>query len=191
MTEQTPDSAIRTLMQRLENALGSLGQLVLGAMGVVVAFQIIMRVLPTDYGAVWTTEIARYLLVIMTLTGIPYAMRRGSHISIRPLLRMLTDSLQKYLTTFSNLLVIAMCGIGIWSAVSVIEQTLVQSLPTVGWLRVGYLMIYLAIAFALCIVFIVEKMVTMWVPGLSEPGAKDHPVGDVEETTEEHDREER
>ncbi|MDS0223567.1 TRAP transporter small permease subunit [Haloarcula sp. S1AR25-5A] len=191
MNEQTPDSAIRTLMERLESVLGTLGQLVLGAMGVVVAFQIVMRVFPTDYGAVWTTEIARYLLVIMTLTGIPYAMRRGSHISIRPLLRMLSDSLQKYLTTFSNLLVIVMCAIGVWSAVSVIERTLVQSLPTVDWLRVGYLMIYLAIMFALCIVVIVEKMVSMWSTDLSEPGAIDHPAGDIQENAEENEPEER
>lgn len=171
-------------MEWIEILLGSLGRLTLTVMGGIVALQILVRALPIDYGAVWTTEIARYLLVMMTLTGIPYAMRRGNHISIRPLLRMLSDSVQRYLITVSNLLVIVMCAIGIWSAVSVLDRTLVQSLPTVDWLKVGYLMIYLAIAFGLCIVVVVEKIMSVWMTDLSEPGAKEHPVQDVQESAE-------
>lgn len=191
MINQYFNVSFKPLMERLEALLGSLGQLVLALMGVIVAFQIIMRPLPIDYGAVWTTEIARYLLVVMTLTGIPYAMRRGSHISIRPLLRMLSDSLQQYFLTLANLLVVVMCAIGIWSAVTVVDRTLVQSLPTVGWLSVGYLMIYLAVAFALCIVVIFEKMVSMWSEGRTEPGAQEHPAQDVQDDTEPSVQEEK
>ncbi|QIO25351.1 TRAP transporter small permease [Haloarcula sp. JP-L23] len=170
-------------MERLEGLLGSVGRLILALMGAVTALQITVRVLPIGYSAVWTTEIARYLLVAMTLTGIPYAMRRGNHISIRPLLRMLSDSLQRYFITLANILVIVMCAIGVWSAVSVLNRTMSVSLPTVGWLKTGYLTLYMAISFALCIVVILEKLNSMWITDLSEPGAKEHPVGDAQETT--------
>lgn len=184
MVKGNISARVRVIMERLEATLGGLGQLVLALMGAIVAFQIIVRILPIGYGAVWTTEIARYLLVVMTLTGIPYAMRRGSHISIRPLLRMLSDSLQRYFITLANLLVVVMCAIGIWSAVSVLGRTMIQSLPTVGWLKVGYVMLYLAVAFALCIAVIFEKLAAIWITDLTEPGAQEHPVQDVQDGTE-------
>lgn len=149
-------------MDRVEGLLGGLGKLIVAVMGGIVALQILFRFVPVSFPSVWTTEIARYLLVVMTLTGLPYAMRRGSHISIRPLLRMLPSSAQRSLIVLSDTLVIVMCAIMIQSGISILDRTLVQSLPTVSWLNVGYVMIYLIGVFALSIVFILENMTSTW-----------------------------
>ena len=169
MARENANTSMHTLVDRVEGLLGGLGRLLLAVMGLVVALQILFRFVPLSFATVWTTEIARYLLVVMTLTGLPYAMRRGNHISIRPLLRMLSDSTQRYLIVLSDVLVIVMCVIVIRSGISVLDRTLIQSLPTVGWLKVGYVMAYLIGVFTLSVLFILENMASTWRDERTEP----------------------
>ena len=169
MVRDNITTSTEIVADRVEGLLGGLGRLILAVMGTIVALQILFRFVPIPFTAVWTTEIARYLLVIMTLTGVPYAMRRGNHISIRPLLRMLSSSRQQYLLVVSDILVIVMCAIVIRSGISILDRTLLQSLPTVGWLNVGYVMVYLIGMFALCILFIVENTASVWGDEQTEP----------------------
>ncbi len=68
--------SVRPLMGRVEELLGGIGRLTLATMGVIVGLQILFRFVPVSFPSVWTTEVARYLLVFMTLTGVPYSMRR-------------------------------------------------------------------------------------------------------------------
>lgn len=170
MTDRNNSVSVGTVLSSIEKILGIIGKLVLAVMGIVVSLQILFRVAPINYQGVWTTEIARALLVIMTLTGVPYAMRRGNHISIRPLLRMLSGTTRRVLLVFSNALAVVMCSIVVVSGYSVLDQTLVQSLPTVEWVKIGYLTYYLIGAFALCLVFVVEKMIRNAREGTVEVG---------------------
>ncbi|WP_339106088.1 TRAP transporter small permease subunit [Haloterrigena salinisoli] len=160
------------LMDRIEQLLGGLGKLTLATMGVIVGLQILFRFVPVSFPSVWTTEVARYLLVFMTLTGVPYAMRRENHISVRPLLRMVSDSIRNLMITLSNVLVVVMCSIVVLSGFTILERTMLQSLPTVGWLKVGYLMIYLIAVFGLCIVFIFEQTARIWTGEATEPDVR-------------------
>lgn len=161
--------SIQPMMDRVEELLGGLGRLTLASMGVIVALQILFRYVPVNVPSVWTTEVARYLLVFMTLTGVPYAMRRENHISVRPLMRMLSDSRRQALITVSNVLVVVMCAIVIASGISILDRTMLQSLSTVSWLKVGYLMIYLVGVFGLCIVFVFEQTTALWTSETTEP----------------------
>ncbi|WP_222914448.1 hypothetical protein [Natrinema sp. SYSU A 869] len=74
--------------------------------------------------------------------------------------------------TLSNVLVVVMCSIVILSGISILDRTMLQSLPTVGWLKVGYLMVYLIGVFGLCIVFVFEQTALIWTGETTEPDAR-------------------
>lgn len=156
--------SLATVFQRIEKACELLGVALLTVLCVLATLQIGFRYTGglIEISAAWTEELARYFFVMMILVGVPYTMRTGDDISIRPLLRRLSDRRQRVLLTVSNAFVVLLSLIMVYSAYIVSQRTLGTTLATVDWLRIGYTHVLLGVAFLLAAVFAVEQTVTLW-----------------------------
>lgn len=157
-------SSAATVFQRIEKACEILGVALLSVLCVLATLQIGFRYTGGlfDISAAWTEELARYFFVMMVLIGVPYTMRTGDDISIRPLLRRFSDRLQKWCLTVSNVFVVLLSLIMVYSAYIVSQRTLGTTLATVDWLRTGYIHVLLGVVFILAAVFAVEQTVQTW-----------------------------
>lgn len=161
------------MKDKITNGFGSiqrtcevLGVALLAILCVLATLQIAFRYISwLDVTAAWTEELARYFFVMMILAGVPYTVRTGDNISIRPLLKRLSERWQNVLFTASNALVVLLSTIMVVSAYIVSQRTLQTTLATVDWLRIGYIHVVLAIAFLLAAVFTVEQTAAIWLSG--------------------------
>jgi len=140
------------------------GVVLLTMLTLLAAMQIFVRFFgaQVDFNAVWTAELARYCLVIMTFVGVPYAMRTNENISIRPLLKQAPVAVQKPLLTLSNIIIVVFSVLIVFSVNETARRTLSVGLPTVEWITVGYAQVILAIAFALAALFAVEETIELF-----------------------------
>lgn len=142
-------------------------------MTVLATAQILIRFILSDFGvtAVWTEQLSRYLLVILTFIGAPYAMRTNDNISIRPLLERAPKGLQKGLITLSNALIVVFSLFVIWSVIEVLPRTINVPLSNFRSLTVGYAHIVLAVAFLFVLLYAIEETVELWQTGEISTGA--------------------
>ncbi|MFC5973573.1 TRAP transporter small permease [Halomarina salina] len=150
------------ILGKVHTALEIIGVLLVGVIGVTVTLRIASRPLEFLPDLLWTGEIARYCLVILTIVGIPYAMRTNDHISIRPLLKSLSGNYQSVLFMVTNVLVLAFCLFIAYSSYVVAGRTLGNPLPTVRWLNYGYVNIIMAVMFLLTAAYTAADTRDLW-----------------------------
>lgn len=144
----------------VEKGCEYLGMGFLCLMGVLAVLQILMRfgtAQTIGFSVTWTGELTRYLLVLMTTVGVPYAMRTDAHISLRPLVEMLPDAISQPVLAVTNLLVVSLCLMVAYSAYVVSQSTLSQSLATLDWVKIGYAHVLIGLMFLLAAVIALEK----------------------------------
>lgn len=144
----------------VEKSCEYLGMGFLCLMGVLAVLQIVMRFVTAQtigFSLTWTGELTRYLLVLMTAVGVPYAMRTDGHISIRPLVEKLPDPVSTRVLAFTNVLVVALCVIVAYSAYVVAQRTISEPLPSIGWLKAGYAHWLLGLMFVLTAIVALEQ----------------------------------
>lgn len=155
-------SRVRHLFDYLEGTSVLIGIGLFILITSITAFQIFVRFVDLGINTTWTSELARYLLVVMIFVGAPYAMRNDDNISIRPLFRLVPSVAQKILITFSNLMIIVFSVLVIHAVDQALDRTSGVTLSTINWLTVGDAQIVLAVMFALVILFAIEETILMW-----------------------------
>ena len=151
-----------TVLDGVHKGLEVVGVTLLVVIGVITTARIVVRTSPVFPNLIWTGEIARYALVVMTVVGIPYAMRTEDHISIRPLLDGLEDRTRDSLFLVANVLVVGFSVFLAYASSQVARRTLGNPLPTVRWLNYGYVNILITIMFALTAIYALEQVVSQW-----------------------------
>lgn len=151
-----------TVLDTVHRLLEVVGVALLVLIGVITAMRIVVRTSPIFPTLIWTGEIARYALVIMTVLGIPYAMRTDDHISIRPILESLGNRYESVLIVITNLLVIGFSLVLSYASFQMAQRTLGNPLPTVRWLNYGYVNILITVMFVLTAIYALEQTVSVW-----------------------------
>lgn len=150
------------ILDTVHRALEMIGVALLVFIGVIVALRIVVRTSTALPSLIWTGEIARYALVILTVVGIPYAMRTDDHISIRPILDSLGERNRGILILTTNLLMVGFSFVLAYASYRMAYRTLGNPLPTVRWLNYGYVNILISIVFVLTAIYTLEQTVSVW-----------------------------
>ncbi|WP_135827628.1 TRAP transporter small permease [Halorussus halobius] len=151
-----------TVLDGVHKGLEVVGVALLVLIGVITSARVVARTSPAFPNLIWSGEIARYALVIMTIIGIPYAMRTEDHISIRPLLEGLEERTRTVLFLTANVLVVGFSFLLAYASARVAERTLGNPLPTVRWLNYGYVNILITIMFVLTAIYALEQVASEW-----------------------------
>ncbi|MCK7611798.1 TRAP transporter small permease [Roseibium sediminicola] len=98
------------------------GILVFWVLAVVVFLQFFTRYVLNDSLA-WTEEVARYLLILVCFLGSVTATRRGAHITLEFLMRLVPPALAKVLTLLSQTITLGFFGAMTWIGVELTQKT--------------------------------------------------------------------
>ena len=101
-----------------------------------------------DSSAVWTEEVARQLLILLTFFGAAYALRTGAHICISFFVSLLRGRTRRYIDEIAALLQVAFYGYSVFLTLKIADATQHQTLMSVN-LSKSY--VYYAVALALVI----------------------------------------
>lgn len=161
-TQDNQADASRTakVSDAVSTTLEILGVLLLTVIVGLTLLQVAIRELP--FSVVWTEELARFTLIILTLVGMPYAMKQQEDISLRQIIEKLPFKYWKPLFILSNLLVIALCLVLIVSAYSVFPRTIDQRLVTFRLFAQGHAHLVLGIGAFLTALYAVEQTYELW-----------------------------
>jgi TRAP-type C4-dicarboxylate transport system permease small subunit len=133
---------ISVLYGRLLSGLALLGCAVLFAMMVVICVDVLLRnvrIVPGVYSVVWANEVTEYALYLITLLTAPWLLRRGQHIRVDIVLRVIPRRIAWYcewlcdLTAFMVCIVIAYAA---WKATlssMAINAMVVKTLALPEW----------------------------------------------------------
>lgn len=150
------------ILERIHKGLEVVGIALLVVIGLAVTLRIVTRQVDFLPELLWTGEISRYALVLMTVVGVPYAMWTDDHISIRPLIETVSDRYRVGLFMVTNILIVLFCFLLALSSYVVAGRTLGNPLPTIRWLNYGYVNIIMSIAFLLTVIFTISNTVSLW-----------------------------
>ncbi|WP_269582864.1 TRAP transporter small permease [Roseibium sp. Sym1] len=98
------------------------GIVVFWMLAVVVFLQFFTRYVLNDSLA-WTEEVARYLLILVCFLGSITATRRGSHITLEFLLRLLPARMAKVLAVLAQAITLSFFGAMTWIGVELTQKT--------------------------------------------------------------------
>lgn len=98
------------------------GILVFWVLAVVVFLQFFTRYVLNDSLA-WTEEVARYLLILVCFLGAITATRRGAHITLVFLMRMVPPRLAKALTVLSQTITLGFFASMTWIGIELTQKT--------------------------------------------------------------------
>ncbi|MBO6520230.1 MAG: TRAP transporter small permease [Rhodospirillales bacterium] len=111
-----------------------------------------------DSSAVWTEEVARQLLILLTFFGAAYALRTRAHICINFFVLMITGKTRRYIEEASALLQVAFYGYSVFLTLKIAKATQYQTLMSVD---VSKSYVYYAVAVAL-VVMTARALVDAW-----------------------------
>jgi TRAP-type C4-dicarboxylate transport system permease small subunit len=81
---------------------------------------------------VWTEEVARYLLILVTFLGSVMAVRKNTHIFVEFFYRLLPPKLGRSIYTLTDLIRIAFFATGAWLSWNILPIVGRQTLVTIG-----------------------------------------------------------
>lgn len=130
------------------------GVTLLGIILIVGILQIVNRYVSLPLDLYWTYEVARTLLAVMTLAGLPFLFKNNSDISFLPVLQRITDRTDAFLL-IRNVILLIFTPVMVWSSYLAYDTTGDVGLPMIGWIKVGWGFIFLGICFGLLFLFVV------------------------------------
>lgn len=151
---------VETLSELVSKVLEIVGVLLLGVILGLTLLQVVIREIP--YSIVWTEELSRFTLVILTFVGMPYAMKQQEDISLRQIIEKVPFKYWKPLFIFSNIMVIILCVALIMSVYSIAPRTITQRLVTFRFFAQGHAHIVLGIGSFLTILYAIEQTYELW-----------------------------
>src|SRR6266850_3830436 len=104
---------LSALFGRLLSALALAGCGVLFAMMLVICLDVLLRnvrIVPGMRGVSWANEATEYALYLITMLVAPWLLRRGQHIRIDVLLRVMPPQLAWYCEWLCDLIAFACCA---------------------------------------------------------------------------------
>ncbi len=151
---------IKQLSDSSATVLELVGVLLLSVILGLTLLQVVIRELP--YSVVWTEELARFTLIILTFVGMPYAMKQQEDISLRQIIEKLPFKYWKPFFIISNILVVVLCVVLILSVYSIAPRTINQRLVTFRLFAQGHAHIVLGLGSFLTILYAIEHTYDLW-----------------------------
>jgi len=151
---------LRSLSDSTAAILEKLGVVLLCVILALTLFQVAVRELP--FSVVWTEELARFTLIILTFVGMPYAMKQQEDISLRQIVQKKPFKYWKPLFIISNIMVVVLCIVLIISVTSIVPRTINQRLVSFRFFAQGHAHIVLGIGAFLTILYATEHTVALW-----------------------------
>ena len=157
---------LSSLYGRLLAALALAGCAVLFAMMLVICADVLLRnvrLVPGVYSVAWANEVTEYALYLITLLTAPWLLRRGQHIRIDVLLRVIPRRLAWYLEWLCDLIALACCLViayAGWKATAAsmaIGSMVVKTLALPEW----WLLAPLQVTFVLLALEVVFRMLRL------------------------------
>ncbi len=151
------------LYGRLLAGLALAGCAVLFGMMLVICADVLLRnvrIVPGLHGVPWANEVTEYALYFITLLTAPWLLRRGLHIRVDVLLRVIPRRIAWYCEWVADLLALTCCGViayyGVKAVLSshAISGTVVKVLSVPEW----WLLAPLPATFALLAVEVLFRM---------------------------------
>ncbi|MFB6251059.1 MAG: TRAP transporter small permease [Halobellus sp.] len=138
-----------------DRATVAVGVLLLNAMLVVGVIQVLNRYVGFPIELYWTYEVARTMLALMTILGIPYLFKRDGDISFLPVLRRVTSQTDRFLLV-RNVLMSGLSIVLVWSAYLAYLTSGDTTLPTVTWFKIAWGYVFFGAAAAILFVIVVS-----------------------------------
>lgn len=101
------------LATRLELAIDVLTGAAIAVMVVAISYQVFGRYV-LGHSPSWSEELARYLMVWLTMLGAAAAMRSGGHIAVTTLIDMLPPAGRRAALAVRDVAVVCTCGVLAW-----------------------------------------------------------------------------
>ncbi|WP_238944657.1 TRAP transporter small permease [Allofranklinella schreckenbergeri] len=120
-----PEPAVRGWYGRLMQACGALAALLFGAMGVLIASDVVLRNLGLHW-IVASTEISEYMLMVATFIAAPWLLYHNGHIRIDLLVQKLPLRWALRLELLCDALAFAVCAVLAWQSVRVARDAAQQ-----------------------------------------------------------------
>jgi TRAP-type C4-dicarboxylate transport system permease small subunit len=119
-----------------------------------IVFRILLR-LPAS----WSVELARYLFVLIVFVGAAALMKDEAHIRIGAMTDRLPKTGQKVLRVIARLLIIPFVMIMTWGAYLNMVSTWQAVLPTIEWIRIGYIYLSICLCGMIMLFYLVSNLV--------------------------------
>lgn len=129
------------------------GVVLLSIIFVVGILQILNRYVGMPIDLYWTYEVARTLLAVLTLAGLPFLFKHDSDISFLPVLRRITERTDLFLL-LRNVILLVFSAIMAWSAHLANNSTGNVGLPMIAWIKVGWGFLFLGVSFSILFIYI-------------------------------------
>lgn len=133
--------------------------LTLSSMIVLITAQVIFRVFFTALS--WSEELSRYLLVWSSFIGASVAFKKGAHIAVTFAVDLLPGKIQKFVQSFSCVLMAIFFGITIWYSIFLFNVQVFQVSPAMG-LKMRYIYMIIPIAFSVMSVHLLSQFSEIW-----------------------------
>jgi TRAP-type C4-dicarboxylate transport system permease small subunit len=119
-----------------------------------IVFRIILR-LPSS----WSVEFARYLFVLIVFVGAAALMKDEGHIQIGVMTDRLPETGKKVFRIIARLMIIPFVLIMTWGAYLNMVSTWQAVLPTIDWIRIGYIYLSICLCGMIMLFYLVSNLV--------------------------------
>jgi TRAP-type C4-dicarboxylate transport system permease small subunit len=156
-------STERRVLEKTQTLLGVLGVYIVWFIGVIITIMIASRFDLIPISGTWMPIVSQLGLAVMVLVGVPYAIRSDEHLSVRTLFVYLGERKRKTLYLLSDIVTGVFLIIAVASWFHVAQRRLNSSVATIDWLYFGWFDIIGGITFTISIIFIVDRILQIWV----------------------------
>lgn len=127
----------------------------LGGIVVVMIVSVVMRY---GFGSPfsWSDDLCLIFLVWMTLLGLVVGMRPG-HLAVEGVLHLLPFGLGRLVMLATQLAILAMSVVVMWYSLAFVQQGMARIVPSMDWMRQGYIYAAIPVGFALVIPASIEN----------------------------------
>lgn len=132
--------------------------LLLGAMSLIIGFQVFMRYI-MKASLSWSEEVARYMFIWLTYIGISYGVKTNRHIKVDAAMYIFPKGLRKYVAILGNLLFLAFALIIVKNSIATSGKilSLGQASPAVG-IPMGFVYMAPLVGFAIVVLRLLQSI---------------------------------
>ena len=109
----------------LERALNGLTGTAVAVMALAIGYQVFGRYV-LNHAPSWSEELARYLMVWLTMLGAAAALRDGGHITVTTLVDVLSPAGRRIALAVRDVALVCTCGVLVWWGIGFAQQNATQ-----------------------------------------------------------------